>query len=281
MTGPRQMTRGALFCAFPIAEHVPPDHLLRSIDRRVDPGGMRRHPVPFDSATGRPSVAPELMIRLPIVGCASGIRSERRLCQEVHPDLAHRWFCRRGLTAPVPDPSTFSKNRHGRFRGSARFRHLLEAVPARCIAEGLVRGGSLAADTALIGADSRPARVDFAGWSAADVASRATRQAGAGAVRGMPGRPRSRCNLHPGMLTADTACGTCRMGHDNMAVVDDRFRLHGLEGLRVVDASVMPRVISANLNAPTQMTAARAADYIAGKPQVDPIRARFAFLEEE
>ena len=74
-------------------------------------------------------------------------------------------------------------------------------------------------------------------------------------------------------------CGTCRMGHDANAVVDDRFRVHGIEGLRVVDASVMPKVISANLNAPTQMIAARAADYIAGVPQLDPIKARFAFQE--
>ncbi|SLN56812.1 Oxygen-dependent choline dehydrogenase [Roseovarius albus] len=72
-------------------------------------------------------------------------------------------------------------------------------------------------------------------------------------------------------------CGTCRMGHGDDCVVDDHFRVKGLQGLRVVDASVMPRVISANLNAPTQMIAARAADYIAGQPQLDPIKAPFAF----
>lgn len=74
-------------------------------------------------------------------------------------------------------------------------------------------------------------------------------------------------------------CGTCRMGHGKDCVVDDRFRVRGIDGLRVVDASVMPRVISANLNAPTQMIAARAADYIAGDPQLPPVRARFAFQE--
>lgn len=72
-------------------------------------------------------------------------------------------------------------------------------------------------------------------------------------------------------------CGTCRMGHGANAVVDDRFRVHGIEGLRVVDASVMPRVISANLNAPTQMIAARAADYIAGRAQLDPVKLPYAF----
>lgn len=74
-------------------------------------------------------------------------------------------------------------------------------------------------------------------------------------------------------------CATCRMGADEMAVVDGELRVHGIEGLRVVDASVMPQVISANLNAPTQMIAARAADFILGKQQLKPLKARFHFLE--
>ena len=72
-------------------------------------------------------------------------------------------------------------------------------------------------------------------------------------------------------------CGTCRMGHDSGAVVDAELRVHGMEALRVVDASVMPRVISANLNAPTLMIASRAADYILGRAQLAPFEARFAF----
>jgi len=72
-------------------------------------------------------------------------------------------------------------------------------------------------------------------------------------------------------------CGTCRMGDDSLAVVDGEMRVHGLEGLRVVDASVMPQVTSANLNAPVQMIAARAADYILGRPQRAPVQARFSF----
>ncbi len=72
-------------------------------------------------------------------------------------------------------------------------------------------------------------------------------------------------------------CATCRMGNDEMAVVDGELRVHGMEGLRIVDASVMPQVISANLNAPTQMIAARAADFILGNPQREPFRARFHF----
>ena len=154
MMGPRQVAQGALFYEFSIEDHVPPDHLLRSIDRFVDLGDMRRHLAPFYSSTGRPSIDPELMIRMLIVGYALGIRSERRLCEEVHLNLAYRWFCRLDLTDPVPDHSTFSKNRHGRFRDSDLFRRLFESVVARCIAEGLVGGETFAADASLIRADA-------------------------------------------------------------------------------------------------------------------------------
>lgn len=278
MLGPRQVAQGALFYEFSIEDHVPSDHLLRSIDRFVDLGGLRLHLAPFYSSTGRPSVDPELMIRMLIVGYARGIRSERRLCEEVHLNLAYRWFCRLDLTHPVPDHSTFSKNRHGRFRDSDLFRHLFEEVLARCIAEGLVGGECFGADASLIKADaSRYTKVDFAGWSAADAASRATqeyldtlddaafgaatpvkpkaispadpaarltgangdrpffaystnylvdldhavivdvqatapiRQAEVGAVRNMLVRTQNRFNLHPGILTADTAYGAADM----------------------------------------------------------------------
>src|SRR5207247_6941625 len=104
------------------------DHLLRGIDRFLDLGELRRHLAPFYSHTGRPSVDPELMVRMLIVGYSFGIRSERRLCEEIHLNLAYRWFCRLGLEYAVPDHSTFSKNRHGRFRESEAFRHVLPAA---------------------------------------------------------------------------------------------------------------------------------------------------------
>lgn len=103
MMGSGQLSLGALFYAFSIENHVPADHLLRGIDRFVDPGDIRHHLAPFYSTTGRPSVDSELMTRIPIVGCAFGIRSERRRCEEVHLSLAYRWFCRLDLTEPVPD----------------------------------------------------------------------------------------------------------------------------------------------------------------------------------
>ena len=116
MMGERTVMQEALFYEFSIERHVPADHLLRSIDRFVDLPGLRSHLRPFYSEIGRPSIDPELMIRMLIVGYCFGIRSERRLCEEVHLNLAYRWFCRLGLDGDVPDHSTFSKNRHGRFR---------------------------------------------------------------------------------------------------------------------------------------------------------------------
>jgi transposase len=94
MMGPRQVEQAALFYSFSLEAHVPPDHMLRTIDRFVALGDLRRQLAPFYSETGRPSIDPELMIRMLIVGYCVGIRSERRLCEEVHLNLAYRWFCR-------------------------------------------------------------------------------------------------------------------------------------------------------------------------------------------
>ena len=122
MMGKRLVMQESLFYAFLLEDHVPSDHLLRSIDRFVDCSELRQHLAGFYSTTGRPSIDPELMIRMLLIGYCLGIRSERRLCEEVHLNLAYRWFCRLGLEGKVPDHSTYSKNRHGRFRESDLFR---------------------------------------------------------------------------------------------------------------------------------------------------------------
>ena len=113
---------------------------------------------PFYSPIGRPSIDPELLIRMLLVGYCFGIRSERRLCEEVHLNLAYRWFCRLGLDGDVPDHSTFSKNRHGRFRECDLLRELFETVVRRCMAEGLVGGEGFAVDASLIKADANRQR---------------------------------------------------------------------------------------------------------------------------
>src|SRR4051794_2858390 len=86
MMGKRTVMEDALCCEFSIERHVPADHLLRSMDCFLDLAGLRSHLRPFYSKIGRPSIDPELMIRMLIVGYCFGIRSERRLCEEVHPE---------------------------------------------------------------------------------------------------------------------------------------------------------------------------------------------------
>ena len=174
MMGDRTVAQEALFYEFSLERHVPADHLLRSIDRFVDLLSIREHLRPFYSDTGRPSIDPELMIRMLIIGYTHGIRSERRLCDEVHLNLAYRWFCRLGLDGAVPDHSTFSKNRHGRFRDSDLLRRLFEATVERCLEEGLVRGEGFAVDGSLIRADANRQRGQAELPS--DVSSRAVRE---------------------------------------------------------------------------------------------------------
>ena len=158
MMGERRVMQEALFYGFSLERHVPDDHLLRRIDRFVDLSEVRAQLGPYYSDVGRPSIDPELMMRMLIVGYCLGIRSERRLCEEVHLNLAYRWFCRLGLDGDVPDHSTFSKNRHGRFRENDLLRKLFETVVARCIKEGIVGGEAFAVDASMIVADAHRRR---------------------------------------------------------------------------------------------------------------------------
>ena len=144
---------------FRLTDYVPEDHLLRQIDRVLDLKGLRSHLAPFYSHTGRPSIDPELMIRMLIIGYCFGIRSERRLCEEVQLNLAYRWFCRLSIEDKVPDHSTFSKARHGRFRESDVLRFVFEQVLERCIQEKLVGGEGFAIDASIIKADANRQRV--------------------------------------------------------------------------------------------------------------------------
>lgn len=150
----QQVAQGALFYSFRLDDHVPADHLLRRIDGLLDFCFVREALAASYSSTGRPSVDPELMLRMLLVGYLFGIRSERRLCEEVHLNLAYRWFCRLDLGDRVPDHSTFSKNRHGRFRQCDLHRLLFEQVVARCAVAGLVAGREVAVDGSAIQADA-------------------------------------------------------------------------------------------------------------------------------
>lgn len=177
MMGEGRIGQDALFYEFSLERHVPAEHLLRSIDRFVDLGGVRCELAPFYSEMGRPSIDPELMIRMLIVGYCFGIRSERRLCEEVHLNLAYRWFCRLGLDGAVPDHSTFSKNRHGRFRDSDLLRKVFETTVQRCLSEGLVGGEGFAVDASMIKADANRQRsVPGSEWQVPEAVNHAVRE---------------------------------------------------------------------------------------------------------
>ncbi len=179
MMGRQSADQRRFFYDFCLEDHVPSDHLLRRIDGLLDLGEVRQQLTPHYSAIGRPSIDPELMIRMLLVGYVMGIRSERRLCQEVHLNLAYRWFCRLGLEDPVPDHSTFSLNRHGRFRESDAFRLVFESVLRRCMAAGLVGGEGFAIDASVLEADASryhgvaPDEID---WTDPALNSRAVRE---------------------------------------------------------------------------------------------------------
>ena len=167
-----------LFYLFNLEGRIPARHLLRRINPTVTGvlADLRGKLEPFYSELGRPSIDPELMIRMLIVSYCYGIRSERKLCEEVELHLAYRWFCRLGLEDKVPNHSTFSVNRHGRFRDSDIFRQLFEAVVRACMDAGLVKGEGFAIDASVMEANASryhgkaPGEID---WSVPERQTRA------------------------------------------------------------------------------------------------------------
>jgi transposase len=156
----QQTSTGSLFYYFRLEDQIPESHLLRLIDRHVDLSFVRGRLKNSYSSTGRPSIDPEVLLRLLLVGYLYGIASERRLLEEVRMHLAYRWFTRLGFEQEIPDHSTFSKNRHGRFRQSSVFREVFEEIVRRCLEAGLVEGQNLAVDGTIVGANaSRQSRV--------------------------------------------------------------------------------------------------------------------------
>jgi len=178
MMGRQAVDQSQLFYLFNLEQRIPADHLLRRINPIVARvlADLRATLALFYSDIGRPSIDPALMIRMLIVGYCYGIRCERRLCQEVELHLAYRWFCRLDLEDRVPDHSTFSVNRHGRFRDSDIFRRLFEAVVRTCMDAGLVKGEGFAVDASVMEANASryhgkaPGEID---WSAPERQTRA------------------------------------------------------------------------------------------------------------
>ena len=154
MMGERSGSQGRFFYRFDLEKRVPADHQLRKIDAVLNLSKLRSQLAPYYSHTGRPPIDPELMIRMLLIGYCYGIRSERRLCEEVSLNLAYRWFCRLGIEDAIPDHSTFSKARHGRFRDADILRRVFEITVETCMAKGLVGGEGFATDASIIRADA-------------------------------------------------------------------------------------------------------------------------------
>lgn len=179
-----------LFYRLRLEDCIPEDHLLRRVDRFIDLSALRTELAALYSHTGCPSIDPELMIRMLLIGYLYGIRSETRLCEEVQLNLAYRWFCRLGLEGTVPERSTFSKNRHGRFADGDVMRRVFDLVVSVCADNGLIGGtGALvpshgllanhcrAVDGSTVHADANRARKAApkeieAIWAASDSVSR-------------------------------------------------------------------------------------------------------------
>jgi transposase len=154
----QQPRTDSLFYYFRLEDQIPNDHLLKRLDRFIDFAFVRERLPDTYSAVGRPSIDPEVLLRLLLVGYLYGITSERRLMEEVRMHLAYRWFSRLGFEREIPDHSTFSKNRHGRFRGTGVFLEVFEEIVRRCLKAGLVEGKRLSVDGTMVTANASPQR---------------------------------------------------------------------------------------------------------------------------
>ena len=243
-----------LFYEFNLEDRVPSNHLLRRIDAVLDLSWLRAELAPFYSHMGCPSIDPELMIRMLLVGYCHSIRSERRLCQEVELNLAYRWFCRLGLEDKVPDHSTFSVNRHGRFRDSDILRSVFESVVRRCMEAGLVGGEGFAVDASVIEADaSRFARIEGAEveWSEKQLARRAIREyVDALESENAPINP----NRKPKAIspTDPTAAWTTRGRHKVMFGYSLNYMID-MENAVILDVEATPTCISKEVDATETM----------------------------
>src|ERR1700680_2428171 len=144
----------ALFYYFRLEDQVPENHLLRLIEKHISFGFVREKLKESYSDTGRPSIDPELLLRILLIGYLYGITSERKLVEELRMHLAWRWFTGLGFDQEIPHHSTFSKNRHGRFQESKLFEQLFEQIVRQCVEVGLVQGTHLSVDGSFIEANA-------------------------------------------------------------------------------------------------------------------------------
>lgn len=243
-----------LFYAFDLEEMVPTGHLLRRIDTVLDLSWLRGELKPHYSHLGCPSVCPELMVRMLLVGYCYSIRSERRLCQEVKVNLVYRWFCGLGLEDKVPHHSTFSVNRLGRFRESDLLRKVFEQVVCDCMKAGLVGGEGFAVDASVIEANaSRFQRVEGAevDWSDAQRASRPVQEyLVALESENSPINPKQKPKA---MSPSDPAAAWTTRGRHKVMFGYSLNYLVDLEGSVILDVEATPTRISKEVDATETM----------------------------
>ncbi len=256
-----------LFYEFDLEDMVPGDHLLRRIDAALDLRWLRGEMKAHYSPLGCPSVCPELMVRMLIVGYCYSIRSERRLCQEVKMNLAYRWFCGLGLEDKVPHHSTFSVNRHGRFRDSDLLRKVFEEVVCSCMTAGLVGGEGFAVDASVIEADaSRFQRVKGAeiDWSEEQLSRRAVREfVDALESENPPTNPE---RAPKAMSPTDPAAAWTTRGRHKVMFGYSLNYLIDMENAVIVDVEATPTRISKEVDA-TETMIERVEERFALKPE--------------
>ena len=256
-----------LFYEFDLEDMVPGDHLLRRIDAALDLSWLRGEMRPHYSHLGCPSVCPELMVRMLLVGYCYSIRSERRLCQEVKVNLAYRWFCGLGLEDKVPHHSTFSVNRHGRFRESDILRKVFDEVVCGCMKAGLVGGEGFAVDATVIEANaSRFQRVEGAevDWSDKQRASRPVREYLAALESENP--PINPDQEPKAMSPSDPAAAWTTRGRHKVMFGYSLNYLIDMEGPVILDVEATPTRISKEVDA-TETMIERTDERFALKPK--------------
>ena len=256
-----------LFYEFNLDERVPATHLLRRIDAVLDLSWLRGELKPYYSHTGCPSIDPELMIRMLLVGYCYSVRSERRLCQEVELNLAYRWFCRLGLEDKIPNHSTFSVNRHGRFRDADVLRQVFESVVCQCMEAGLVGGEGFAVDASVIEANaSRFQRVDGSeiDWSEEQLARHAIQEYVAALES--ENSPLNPDKLPKALSPSDPAAAWTTRGRNKVMFGYSLNYLIDMEGTVIVDVEATPTRISKEVDAAETMVQ-RTEERFALKPE--------------
>jgi len=249
MMGPAVGSQDRLFFEFNLEDRIPADHLLRRIDAVLDLSWLRAELSPYYSHTGCPSIDPELMIRMLIVGYCYAIRFDRQLCEEVDLNLAYRWFCRLGLEDKVPHHSSFSVNRNGRFRDSDILRKVFEETVCGCMTAGLIGSEGFAVDASVIEADaSRFSRIEGSeiAWSDKQLARRAIKEYVDALEENAPSKPKQKPKA---LSPSDPAAAWTTRGRNKVMFGYSLNYLIDMENAVIVDVEATPTNLAAEVDA--------------------------------